>query len=386
MDGGSVKIIAVPKPDGRCRSISKYSPIDRARQIRVRLAWGPMVTFDQSQAGVPGRGMHDLIARVPEAVRSGRFRYAIEVDVADFFLSINSDILRRQWGIPASVVQQILTNERKAKRGQIHPGNNLARKHWKDIHTRATQSLPQGSLASPIFAYGLLQSVCNDFLVRHGREVQLFNYCDNFLILAPNRRAMQAAIESLTTMLLKHPAAEFSLNSRTGIRRLADGVDFLGYRIVKRPSQPIVRLSPATKRRFRSAFEQRMIEIENPPSELVCSREDRIANLAEWAARFVLSRPGAAHEYLALTRYVARRLKSFSSNEKVRDAMNRLVKKMPTEEDLTSNKMGSSARSQRRARRPEERLVGELLSVPRAYRLAGSYSSRSGHQPANLGR
>ena len=189
------------KADGRYRYTHTYSLVDRAYQRLLVLSFAAGITFLPNQAGVPGQSNHQVAGLIEAAIRSGKYKFACQVDIRGFFSNVDPDKIGETSGMKSDIVARYLTNREKERSGKRLPRNARAYRDWNNIVSHSERGLPEGSCASPIFAYSTLVPVLNAFRRRFESRVLVFNYCDNFLILAPTKGTVVAAISSLSELL-----------------------------------------------------------------------------------------------------------------------------------------------------------------------------------------
>jgi hypothetical protein len=248
-----VRIIRLSKGDGRFRETFDYTVLDRARQNWVKLSFELLARSHPNQSGVAGSGPAAIMHRVRDAVASGIYRYAAELDIKNCFQSIqNMDVIREAWGLPAWAIQQIVTLRGKEERGRIidRQGRALKSSSSSSTNMLTTRGLPQGSSVSPLFAYSLNRPVLEALEREHGHEAVVFNHCDNFLVLGTTREAVERTHRTLTTLLAEHPVGPLALHTKTAPTPVGRGITFLGYRIARRAGCPIIAIAAERKVRF----------------------------------------------------------------------------------------------------------------------------------------
>ena len=155
------------------------------------------------------------------------------------------------------VIDRILTNREKERRGKILPRNRETCREWNRVRQHAGRGLPQGSVASPTFAYAMLVPILQAFERRYGSRVVVFNYCDNFLILGPSEDTVRYAVEFLSEQLALL-AECLTLKHVTGIRQLAHGIDFAGYRFRRRNGCPIVSIPVSKQKEYLNELDSKL--------------------------------------------------------------------------------------------------------------------------------
>jgi RNA-directed DNA polymerase len=131
--------------------------------------------------------------------------------------------------------------------------------HKTLFHCEPGKGLPIGNLNSQFFANvylnGLDQFVKHELCCRH-----YLRYCDDFVLLSPDRDELVGWRERIATYLREALALE--LNPRERLRPVSDGIDFLGY-IVRRDYRLVRRrVVNACKARLRAYRELLVTEHE----------------------------------------------------------------------------------------------------------------------------
>jgi hypothetical protein len=229
--------------------------------------------------------------------------------------------------------------------------------------TPTTRGLPQGSSVSPLFAYGLLRPVLEEFERQHGSEALLFNYADNFVILAKTTKAMQASSETLKRLLSEHPAGPLTLTTKTAPRPLSQGINFLGYRIMRRQGCRIVSMRKDRKASLLADVRAEMTTISRIRND--STRADRLSSLCmELTGRFA-AYTAAPSDLEHVFRLLARWVFPLKSHPAVTGMMRTLAKVLAK---LSRDELPLEQRSRRtNGPRVQLRLASDLLSVPRGY-------------------
>jgi hypothetical protein len=333
---------ATPKSGNRLRVTIDLDLVDRARAHLVRIAFGPLITYADNQAGVPGAGPKQAIDRARAFTLDKRFKYVAEMDIQNCFGSVDVDQLRMRYGIPQWVLDCFVTTKRKEEEGKILPRNSYSRNEWNRITSIMGYALPQGSPASPLFAYGFLKPALEEFKLRFGDRVEVVNYCDNFLIFAPGVTSMESAREYLTLVLKKHSAERFVLEPRSDVRRVADGIDFLGYHFKRRNRHPVIDLPKGKKLEFKRCVREKLAEIDSPSGRVICDENTRLRNFANWM-RGTLASFRFAPEAQFQAMWDARRIKRYRHHAVIADLMRWIASKAPSDEARRQNEFRASS-------------------------------------------
>ncbi|KUM25977.1 hypothetical protein AU467_23570 [Mesorhizobium loti] len=321
---------AAPKAANGLRVTIDFALVDKARAHLVRISFGSLVTYADNQAGVRGAGLNEAVARTRALFLDKRYTYVAELDIQNCFGSVAVEELGHKFGIPKWVLDGFMTTKRKEEEGKIVPRNNYTRKEWNRIIEIMGYGLPQGSPASPLFAYSFIRGALEEFVRRFGKRVAVVNYCDNFLVLAPGRESMLHAIEFLRSVLKRHSAERFVLNPRSDVRRIADGINFLGYRFRRRRGQPVVDLPSERTTAYRRALRMRLAEIERPTGRLICDHETKLRDLSGWL-RGILSSFNHASEAQFQAMWQARVIRRYRDSPAVIELLRWIGRMAPSD-------------------------------------------------------
>lgn len=201
--------------------------------------WEKIFIYD-SYACRKDKGTHKAVIRLQKSLkkvsRSGRRRaYYMQLDIKDFFTSINKEILfnliknkiKNQdilWLVKVILfwdcTKSFILRDRQAVMSEIPPNKSLFNKRNK-------RGLPIGNLTSQFFANVYLNEL--DQFAKHVLKAKYYiRYVDDFVLLSPNREKLiewRGAIEDFlaTRLNLKlHP-------KRKHLQPISNGINFLGY-------------------------------------------------------------------------------------------------------------------------------------------------------------
>ncbi|WP_156386466.1 reverse transcriptase domain-containing protein [Rhizobium sp. Leaf391] len=243
------------------RATYAFNIVDRARQWLVRLAFGPLARFHDVQTGQRGRSALDAIRRADELIKDPKYKVACECDIKDFFGSVTGDVIARHYAIPEWVQREIVTLEGKENRKKVVYQGRYTNEHTSEDIQGKVRHLTQGSVVSPLLAYGLLRRTMERFRDRYGDRVAVVNNNDNFLLLGQSKAELEEAFSSLLSLLRSDVSAELTLVMKADVRPLSRGIDFLGYRLQRRAAEFRIRAPSARVTALREfvAEEQRHI-------------------------------------------------------------------------------------------------------------------------------
>ncbi len=221
------------------------------------------------------RGIHSGVGRLRsflrKATRNGTRRaWYLQLDIANFFMSIDKDIL---YALIAKKVkdEQVLRLARtvifhdctqdfvlKGDRGyleKIAPHKSL-------FFAAQNRGLPIGNLTSQFFANLYLNEL--DRFVKHDLKCRHYlRYCDDFVLVSADREKLCAWKENIARFLGE--TLNLQLNGkRERLQPVSNGVDFLGY--IVRPDYTLVRKRVVNNLRAKlDLFEKRLVRKERPP-------------------------------------------------------------------------------------------------------------------------
>jgi hypothetical protein len=210
------------------RAIVALGPIETARQYLVDMALKAQLPVLPNQFLTRHGGRHAAVGQVRELMASGRYRFAVTLDLKDFYPSLDREWLVSHLPVGERVSRNAIFLENFHRRARVS-GYGLYR-HALSAHpvlVRSQLGLLQGAASSPTISEAIIADVVRRLVLAEG--VALVNYADNFVLLANSREQLEAAVQSLQDAFARHPAGELRLLS-DGVKRLCDGVVFLGYK------------------------------------------------------------------------------------------------------------------------------------------------------------
>jgi len=195
------------------------------------------------------KGTHLAVKNLQKSLRRyskyGRQVYFLKADVRSFFTSINKEILIKlvekkikDGDVIWLIKKIVLTNpaEEAIKVGDLSLFNKIP-KHKSLFWVGEERGLPIGNLTSQLFANIYLNSL--DQFVKHILKAKYyFRYVDDFIILNTSVKKLENYIKSIDGFLQKNLFLQLHLE-KTFIKRIEEGIDFLGY--VVRPNYILVR-------------------------------------------------------------------------------------------------------------------------------------------------
>lgn len=232
----------IPKP-GRDEKRPLGIPVmkDRAIQALLKLALEPEweAKFEPNSYGFrPGRSTHDAIEAIHTAICK-KAKYVLDADIAKCFDKINHQKLIEKLNT-FPTFKRVIRDWLKA--GVIDQGSLFP----------TEEGTPQGGVISPLLAnialHGLETKITNAFPAKmkingkwHLWKPQVIRYADDFVILHPDRQALEKCKEIATQWL-----AELDLELKPSKTRITHtlnqtdsnsepGFDFLGFNIRSYP-------------------------------------------------------------------------------------------------------------------------------------------------------
>lgn len=179
------------------------------------------------------KGTHAGVARLSDACRkiSSNWKkpaYVLKCDVRKFFASIDHKILR------VLIARKIEDQEVLGLIDEI----------FKSFENQRGKGLPLGNVTSQLFSNIYLNEL--DQFAKHTLKAKCyFRYCDDFVIVHPDKKSLEDVINKIKTFLFATLSLDLHPN-KVEIRKVTQGVDFLGYVVL--PYVQVVRTK--TKRRL----------------------------------------------------------------------------------------------------------------------------------------
>ena len=237
-----------------------------------------------------GKGIHTAISRLQRFLNNSNNRYFLQIDIKNFFPSINKPILfsvfcKHMETMDLTEVEKTLSlylAEKIIFNNPAHPspvftGNRKQLKqipaHKSLFHADKDKGLPIGSLSSQFFANLYLNEL--DQFVKKTLKIKYYiRYVDDIVILAENTCLLSKYKEEIDgflqskLMLALHP-------NKTIMQSTKHGINFLGY--VVRKDYTLVRIRTVKSLKRRLYFFNHLLD----PLKYPISNAPQMMNLAK---------------------------------------------------------------------------------------------------------
>ncbi|MGB7815835.1 MAG: group II intron reverse transcriptase/maturase [Methylotenera sp.] len=214
-----VRRVEIPKSDGGIRLLGIPTVMDRVIQQAIAQVLTPIFEpqFSDSSYGFrPGRNAHQAIWRVRSHVKDG-YRYAVDIDLAKFFDTVNHDVLMNILGRSVRDKPLLGLIGRYLRAGVLVGG-----------HIEPSEvGTPQGGPLSPLLANILLNQLDHEL---HKRGHRFVRYADDMVILVKSQKAGERVMQSVTRYL--ENTLKLKVNTAKSKVDLMSKCSFLGFTII----------------------------------------------------------------------------------------------------------------------------------------------------------
>lgn len=235
---GNIRRVEIPKEGrpGETRPLGISNFEDKLFQKMVQKVlesiYEPL--FLESSYGFrPGRGCHDAVRALRQHLYENEVESIIDIDLANFFGTIDHDILMEILGNKIEDIRLLRYIKRMLKAGILSEGEMIL----------SDEGVPQGSVCSPIlsniFAHYVLDEWIEETVKAHCKgRIELIRYCDDAVICCRHKRDAERIKEALAKRLAKYKLklneektkmVNFSKQAYISKERKQESFDFLGF-------------------------------------------------------------------------------------------------------------------------------------------------------------
>ncbi len=196
------------------------------------------------------KGTHKAVERLQSFCRkvtnnNTRRAYYLQLDIRGFFINIDRRILFERLAafesdpLRLDLIRRLVFHEPVENcifKGCTKEDGLALPAHKTLFHAKPFKGLPIGNLTSQFFANVYLDML-DQFIKRRMGVRYYVRYCDDFILLSESPEQLKRQEGEIETFLRTQLRLE--LNPKRKLRRISDGIDFLGY--IVRPDYLLVR-------------------------------------------------------------------------------------------------------------------------------------------------
>jgi RNA-directed DNA polymerase len=258
-----VKIVEIPKGDGKTRKLGVPTVSDRIAQMVVKLYLEPEVDphFHPDSYGYrPGKSAIDAVGVARQ--RCWRYDYVIDLDIKGFFDNLDHDLVMKAVRKHTESKWILLYIERWLKAPAQNTEGTLIKRE---------KGTPQGGVISPLIANLFLHYALDEWMRRNYPQNPFERYADDEVIHckteAEANHLMKAVEKRLEQCKLEmHPEKTKIVYCKDGDRKKKypnEKFDFLGYTFMARRSKNrygkhFINFSPAVSNKAKKAMTSTM--------------------------------------------------------------------------------------------------------------------------------
>lgn len=216
-----VKRVAIPKDNGGTRNLGIPVVMDRVIQQAISQILTPVFDphFSESSFGFrANRSAHQAVRNVLKLIQRG-YAYAVDIDLAKFFDTVNHDILMNRVSRRVSDKGILCLIGRYLRAGVVVNGRL----------NQTSKGVPQGGPLSPLLSNILLDDLDKELEKRGHRFAR---YADDLIILVKSRRAGERVMASISVFLEKKLKVKVNRDKSRVVK--ADESSFLGFTFTRK--------------------------------------------------------------------------------------------------------------------------------------------------------
>ena len=225
---------AIPKTNGKVRYLGIPTMKDRAMQTLYSFALEPYaeITGDRHSYGFRrNRCAKDAIWRCLDVLESTqRPKWILEADIEACFDNISHDWLLENVPMDKRILREFL-KAGYMENGRLHP---------------VEKGTPQGGAISPMLCNIALDGLEQLLIDGLGEDIHFIRYADDIIVIGTDENVLQARAVPLIGAFLSARGLHLS-KEKTVITNIADGFDFLGWRVQRK--EVCVEIVPSDRNR-----------------------------------------------------------------------------------------------------------------------------------------